>query len=175
METLGVLLHLHCISHSNSSSCVLVNSSRSLDQARGYSYNPRMFPGTVSVLRQVPGSTHTSFISEELLSSATRLSTLPDSGRKQGWSGFRIFPSSGMQVSSQVSKKGVSPEGLGSDRITCRHPETQIQSPRVSVPEIQRVSIRDPESQRQRPRETVPQTQRFRDPESKTHSPDGSC
>lgn len=65
-------------------------------------------------------ATHTSFISEELLSRATRLSTFPDSGLKQGWSGFRVFPSSGIQVCSQVSKNGVSPEGLGSDRITCK-------------------------------------------------------
>lgn len=62
--------------------------------------------------------TYTSFISEELLSSVTRLSTLPGSGLKQGWSGFRVLPSSGMHVCSQVSKKGVSPEGLGSDKIT---------------------------------------------------------
>lgn len=64
--------------------------------------------------------THTSFISEELFSRVTRLSTLPGSGLKQGWSGFRVFPSSGIHVCSHVSKKGVSPEGLGSDRITWR-------------------------------------------------------
>lgn len=61
---------------------------------------------------------YTSFISEELLRRATRDSTLVESGRKQGWSGLRIFPSSGMQVSIQVSKKGTSPGGLESDRIT---------------------------------------------------------
>lgn len=63
-------------------------------------------------------ATYTSFISEELFSRLTRLSTLPGSGLKQGWSGFRVLPSSGIHVCSQVSKKGVSPEGLGSDRIT---------------------------------------------------------
>jgi len=63
-------------------------------------------------------SSYTSFISEELLRRATRDSTLVESGRKQGWSGLRIFPSSGMQVSIQVSKKGTSPAGLDSDRIT---------------------------------------------------------
>lgn len=63
-------------------------------------------------------SSYTSFISEELLRRATRDSTLVESGRKQGWSGLRIFPSSGMQVSIQVSKKGTSPAGLNSDRIT---------------------------------------------------------
>lgn len=67
---------------------------------------------------RVQPATYTSFISEELFSSVTRLSTLPGSGLKQGWSGFRVLPSSGMHVCSHVSKKGVSPDGLGSDRIT---------------------------------------------------------
>lgn len=67
---------------------------------------------------------YTSFISEELLRRATRDSTLVESGRKQGWSGLRIFPSSGMQVSIQVSKKGTSPEGLESDRITWKGTST---------------------------------------------------
>lgn len=65
-------------------------------------------------------ATYTSFISDELFSRVTRLSTLPGSGLKQGWSGFRVLPSSGIHVCSHVSKKGVSPEGLGSDRITWR-------------------------------------------------------
>lgn len=63
-------------------------------------------------------ATDTSFISEELLSRATRDSTLVESGQKQGWSGFRILPSSGMQVCIQVSKKGTSAPVLDSDRIT---------------------------------------------------------
>lgn len=63
-------------------------------------------------------TTYTSFISDEELSRATRLSTFPDSGLKQGWSGFRVFPSSGMHVCNHVSKKGVSLDGLGSERIT---------------------------------------------------------
>lgn len=63
-------------------------------------------------------ATDTSFISEELLSRATRDSTLVESGRKQGWSGFKILPSSGMQVWIQVSKKGTSAPVLDSDRIT---------------------------------------------------------
>lgn len=63
-------------------------------------------------------SPYTSFISEELLRRATRDSTLVESGQKQGWSGLRILPSSGIQVSIQVSKKGTSPAGLDSDRIT---------------------------------------------------------
>lgn len=54
--------------------------------------------------------TYTSFISEDVLSNATRLSTLPGSGLKQGWSGFRIFPSSGMHICNHVSKNGVSPD-----------------------------------------------------------------
>lgn len=69
---------------------------------------------------------YTSFISEELLSRVTRLSTLPGSGLKQGWSGFRVLPSSGIHVCSHVSKKGVSPEGLGSDRITCKRHMTRF-------------------------------------------------
>lgn len=73
-------------------------------------------------------ATYTNFISEELFSRVTRLSTLPGSGLKQGWSGFRVLPSSGMHVCSHVSKKGVSPEGLGSDRMTWKG---EIQDSRV--------------------------------------------
>lgn len=62
--------------------------------------------------------TDTSFISEELLSKATKDSTLVESGRKQGWSGFKILPSSGIQVCIQVSKKGTSSPELDSERIT---------------------------------------------------------
>lgn len=60
------------------------------------------------------------------MSRATRLSTFPDSGLKQGWSGFRVFPSSGMQVCNQVSKKGVSLDGLGSERITWTDKEEDV-------------------------------------------------
>lgn len=60
------------------------------------------------------------------MSRATRLSTFPDSGLKQGWSGFRVFPSSGMQVCNHVSKKGVSLEGLGSERITWTDKEEDV-------------------------------------------------
>lgn len=71
-----------------------------------------------SLLVTLKLATYTSFISEELFSRVTRLSTFPGSGLKQGWSGFNVLPSSGIHVCSHVSKKGVSPEGLGSDRIT---------------------------------------------------------
>lgn len=52
------------------------------------------------------------------MSKATKDSTLVESGRKQGWSGFKILPSSGMQVCIQVSKKGTSSPELASERIT---------------------------------------------------------
>lgn len=63
-------------------------------------------------------ATDTNFISEELLSKATKDSTLVESGQKQGWSGFRILPSSGIQVCIHVSKKGTCAPVLDSDRIT---------------------------------------------------------
>lgn len=75
-------------------------------------------PPCISPALRTGLSSYTSFISEELLRRATRDSTLVESGRKQGWSGLRILPSSGMQVSIQVSKKGTSSAGLDSDRIT---------------------------------------------------------
>lgn len=75
-------------------------------------------PAPTATLAVGTQATDTSFISEELLSRATRDSTLVESGRKQGWSGFRILPSSGMQVCIQVSKKGTSAPALDSDRIT---------------------------------------------------------
>ena len=84
----------------------------------GWAEGEGLGPTRTTTLGVGAQDTDTSFISEELLSRATRDSTLVESGRKQGWSGFRIFPSSGMQVCIQVSKKNTSPPVFDSDRIT---------------------------------------------------------
>lgn len=85
---------------------------------KGWAESKGLSTAPTATLRVGAQATDTSFISEELLSRATRDSTLVESGQKQGWSGFRILPSSGMQVWIQVSKKGTSAPVLDSDRIT---------------------------------------------------------
>lgn len=76
------------------------------------------------------------------MSKATKDSTLVESGRKQGWSGFKILPSSGMQVCIQVSKKGTSSPELDSERITWIRERQQLREEDVvpSVAELLTVS-----------------------------------